>query len=204
MPACMICEEIFTGRGRSKRCETCVGKRSCMQCKRDGVTTGTAPRCYGCYAKVRRCRTCGAHFSGSKSNCNRCRVQKDREARRRQGYRWRAATGNNERQRWRHIEHKYGLTRERYEEILAEQGNRCAACPAEAPGGRWNNWHVDHDHACCPNSYTCGRCVRGLLCGNCNLALGAVADDPARLQQLLEYLQRTRATGRAKGGRGVV
>jgi len=55
--------------------------------------------------------------------------------------------------------------------------------------------HLDHDHSCCDNNVSsaghlvsCGKCVRGWLCGNCNSAMGLVGDDPARLQGLIDFL----------------
>jgi hypothetical protein len=33
---------------------------------------------------------------------------------------------------------------------------------------------VDHDHSCCPATYSCGRCVRGFICHECNVMLGTI------------------------------
>ena len=53
------------------------------------------------------------------------------------------------------------------------------------------NLHVDHDHACCPEpGKSCGKCVRGLLCHKCNVALGQVNDDRGLLLGLIDYLGR--------------
>lgn len=57
--------------------------------------------------------------------------------------------------------------------------------------------HVDHDHACCPEgshkgrvTRSCGACVRGWLCMQCNNALGLLKDDPQALRGLLNYISR--------------
>lgn len=94
--------------------------------------------------------------------------------------------------RWIRKRQQYGIDRERFDAMLAEQGNGCAACGASDPGGKTNAWHIDHDHACCPyGGTTCGRCVRGILCHGCNLILGHAKDDPATLRALADYLERT-------------
>lgn len=73
----------------------------------------------------------------------------------------------------------YGLTEEDYNAMLRAQENRCAACERES----WEvkrGLFVDHCHKT-------GR-VRGLLCSNCNTAIGLASDDPARLRALADYL----------------
>ena len=81
------------------------------------------------------------------------------------------------------LSHRYGLSLEKYQELLSLQGNRCATC-ARAP----ERFYVDHDHACCAGTKSCGGCVRGLLCFNCNTALGQVRDDPRVLLAMVDYL----------------
>jgi len=84
---------------------------------------------------------------------------------------------------------RYGLTLERYDEILASQGGGCAICGEQCATGR--QLAVDHDHGCCavpPSDRTCGKCVRGLLCASCNNALGAFRDSPRLLLIAADYL----------------
>lgn len=53
---------------------------------------------------------------------------------------------------------------------------------------------IDHDHRCCNGDASCGRCVRGLLCGPCNMSLGHVESmiRKAGIERLLAYVQSTR------------
>lgn len=82
---------------------------------------------------------------------------------------------------------KYGITLIAYETLLAEQGGGCATCgDSQSCEGR-EYLYVDHDHAT-------GE-VRGLLCHNCNFALGYAKDDPDRLIALAAYLVRNNAGG---------
>jgi len=81
---------------------------------------------------------------------------------------------------------KYNLTLEQYKEMVESQGGVCAIClkpPSRA-------FDIDHDHNCCPQDTSCGKCVRGLLCFNCNSALGKFKDDPDSLRRAVAYLTR--------------
>jgi hypothetical protein len=69
----------------------------------------------------------------------------------------------------------YGISFLEFQDRLVAQGGRCKACRKRA------ELQVDHCHA--------GGGVRGLLCGECNRALGLVRDDPAVLLALVEYLR---------------
>lgn len=85
---------------------------------------------------------------------------------------------------------KYKLTWEDFCAMFDAQGQRCAVCTADSPGGP-GHWHIDHDHSCCPGKKSCGRCVRGVLCHLCNTALGCARDSTEVLTQMIDYLART-------------
>ena len=76
---------------------------------------------------------------------------------------------------------RYDLTPEAFDSLLAGQGGFCAACGL----ADWNGHGpvVDHDHKT--------RTIRGILCHKCNTALGLMADDPAKVRALADYLERT-------------
>jgi hypothetical protein len=57
----------------------------------------------------------------------------------------------------------------------------CAICKTTEPGGRYRNWHIDHDHAT--------GAVRDVLCQPCNSAIGLFRDDPALLERAALYLR---------------
>lgn len=84
---------------------------------------------------------------------------------------------------------KYGITQEIYDEMLHNQGGVCAIC--KGPHGK-RKFHVDHDHDCCPPNRSCGKCIRGLLCSNCNTAIGLLKDDEKLLRAAITYLAHNR------------
>jgi hypothetical protein len=87
--------------------------------------------------------------------------------------------------RKRRLKHNFGLTVEDYDRLLHLQGGVCAGC-GSPPSDR-RRLSVDHDH-------TTG-CVRGLLCTNCNRALGLIYDNPRTLSNLAKYLEKGRIKG---------
>lgn len=80
---------------------------------------------------------------------------------------------------------RYSLSKDDLLRMMEEQGNKCLICPRTfeefVP-------HVDHDHTCCPSGSSCGKCIRGLLCVDCNRGLGSFRDDPALLRAAAVYL----------------
>ncbi len=47
---------------------------------------------------------------------------------------------------WAHgIKHRYGLSLDKYNEILELQSGKCSACHGPA-AGKWNKLYIDHDH----------------------------------------------------------
>lgn len=94
--------------------------------------------------------------------------------------RWRSDPENIRKKKMTYIETRYGITYTEYEAMEIAQGGLCKICLRPPTKARWGRLHVDHDHVT-------GR-VRGLLCHNCNNALGHFEDDSARLRRAADYL----------------
>jgi hypothetical protein len=72
----------------------------------------------------------------------------------------------------------YGISLVQYEQLLEQQGGVCAIC-GRSPRGR-PVLDVDHDHLT--------GIVRGLLCGNCNRAVGLLDDNPDLFDKAKAYI----------------
>lgn len=70
------------------------------------------------------------------------------------------------------------MSAEQYAEMVARQKGRCAIC-GDPPGNR--GLSIDHCHAT--------GVVRGLLCTNCNQALGKFRDDPRLMRAAADYVE---------------
>lgn len=82
---------------------------------------------------------------------------------------------------------KYKISCWDYFNLLNLQGGRCKICSISEDNFA-RKLHVDHDHNCCPGNRSCGKCIRGLLCPNCNIGLGKVKDDLMVIQSMINYL----------------
>lgn len=71
---------------------------------------------------------------------------------------------------------RHGITRTIRDWMYESQGGACAGCRSRMFDAEL---YVDHDHACCPGPFSCGRCVRGLLCPACNLRDALAQSPPA-------------------------
>lgn len=78
-----------------------------------------------------------------------------------------------------YLKRKYGITIERYDELLASQGGECAICGREPRPDI--SLHLDHDHES-------GQ-LRGILCFRCNNALGDFDDDVSLLRAAVRYVE---------------
>ncbi len=91
---------------------------------------------------------------------------------------------NKERLRLGRIKRNFNVD---YKSLLLRQGGRCAIFGCL----EIEKLTVDHDHSCCPGKKSCGRCVRGLICGLHNSVLGFSKDSPSFLYGTIDYLERT-------------
>jgi hypothetical protein len=80
------------------------------------------------------------------------------------------------------LQKKFGLSRQQYVQLLAEQDGCCKICGSQEPATKGKTeFCVDHDHKT--------GCIRGLLCTSCNRGLGFFRDDVELLQKAIAYLK---------------
>jgi len=144
---------------------------------KDGLT----PRCKPCVSaanRVYREKHRDLVLAGKKCSY-RVDLEKSRATRRAWKERNRERHQFLQRRSW--LKQMYNMTPEQYDALLTAQNNACALCDKSADERRLA---VDHDHNCCPGKRSCGRCVRGLLCTQCNRLLGWV---DARRERIDNY-----------------
>jgi hypothetical protein len=78
---------------------------------------------------------------------------------------------------------RHGLSKDEYVLLLNKNEGKCHICLTS------EDLYIDHDHACCTGSTSCGKCVRGLLCRLCNSMLGMAKDNQQVLISASKYLK---------------
>lgn len=86
------------------------------------------------------------------------------------------------------LKKNFNLTLEQYAWLLKQQNGLCFLC--EQPETRIDprtglvmNLAIDHDRKCCPGLKSCGKCIRGLLCTDCNTCLGKLECKPKMIEK---------------------
>jgi hypothetical protein len=77
------------------------------------------------------------------------------------------------------MKHLYGITIDEYDSMVAAQGGGCAICGGQNWSGK--SLSIDHNH----NTNK----VRGLLCNNCNTAIGLLGERIEVLASAINYLK---------------
>ena len=116
--------------------------------------------------------------NASRGLCDACRLKRDYSKRKAKIVAWIKANPEKRVQYWRNRQlKKLGLSYSDYVALWNTQRGACAGC-----GAINTKLVVDHDHKT--------NIARGLLCQNCNLALGLMRDNPDNIQRLQLYLLR--------------
>ncbi len=84
---------------------------------------------------------------------------------------------------WRFKRH--GISKEIFEAMLESQGGGCAVCRQLT-----DKMCIDHDHAHCSGGYGCAECFRGVLCPQCNMAIGLLKEDQELFERAIEYCSK--------------
>ncbi|MGE3487469.1 MAG: endonuclease domain-containing protein [Nitrospira sp.] len=88
----------------------------------------------------------------------------------------------------------FGITVKKLIAFYSKQDGRCKICKLKL---LVEELCIDHDHKCCPRrAKSCGKCIRGLLCTQCNFMIGHGDNDPEILEAGAQYLREWNALQR--------
>ena len=186
---CKLCvkkkQEEVRKSGVKQKCKSCGMEGGCesFDLNPTNTRTGLLSQCKKCRSQTRKrypptareCTRCGIHGgiaefhlnsanpSGLSAHCRKCQAEYGRAKRR-------------------------GISRDELDGLMSEY-HQCEICGTEVQWytemiQRANSAHIDHDHVT--------GAIRGVLCNQCNVALGYFQDSPSLLWKATVYLQRNR------------
>ena len=86
-----------------------------------------------------------------------------------------------------HYKKKYGISYVDYLQLVEESGGKCNICDTTEPKGKNGKFHLDHCHD--------SKVIRGVLCSQCNHAIGLFRDNPTLLRKAAKYLEQDTENG---------
>lgn len=143
------------------------------------MTTKTCARC-GIEKELELFCAGKNYKDGRRGTCKKCHAEyqtqyyKDRPEK----YAIKVATNSYYKANWK----RHKISEEAYQALVGLYDGKCHSCQDRV------GTNLDHDHGCCSKRFSCGKCVRGLLCSQCNTALGLLQDNAQKIQKLLEYI----------------
>ena len=84
-----------------------------------------------------------------------------------------------------HLKRKHGITLADFFDLMDAQNNKCSICSVSFEEIGRKRTHLDHCHKT--------EKIRGVLCNNCNQALGLLKDDVNTLKSAIAYLEKHNA-----------
>lgn len=88
------------------------------------------------------------------------------------------------------IKTQYNITLPEKQKLYNRQNNKCLFFDFCGNAPNLLSVNIDHDHKCCPNIKSCGKCIRGLLCTSCNTFLGKIERHPGLIKSMLIYIKK--------------
>jgi len=142
------------------------------------LSCGAVVECFGYRLKRSKCRgcrkppDCGVYAKYQRGcRCEKCRAaNSENEKKRRATPHGRRSVRNSQ------LKTKFGIDINQFESMCSAQGGLCAIC-----GEGDKPLCVDHSHD--------SGMVRGILCKQCNAAIGLLGDSSACLRRAAEYLE---------------
>jgi hypothetical protein len=83
----------------------------------------------------------------------------------------------------------HGITLDEYNKKKEEQKDLCASCGKPEVAKIWKNQKLGIKRLSVDHCHTTGK-IRDLLCQQCNMALGALREDPIIIRKLADYIER--------------